>query len=84
MPLVTSSKRYFVGGTRVRPGTPFLIGDKAKLSADMTLVEAPADPVVDKKQAAKPSKKVETFSEMAKQDHKDMTPKGDPAGADLV
>lgn len=91
---VTSSKMYFIGGRRVRPGTPFEIADDAKLSPDMTVVGSEAEqaevakatPASKGRNAAKgkteQAKAPETFSELAKQDGAAQEPKG--GAADLV
>lgn len=75
---VTSTKTYFINGSRVRPGTVFEFNGK-KLKPDMTPVDA--EP---KAASKKGGKAPETFSELAKKDAQDLTPKGAAPGADLV
>lgn len=70
---VTSTAMHFIDGRRVRPGEVFDIPDDAKLAPHMTLVEG--KPKEEKKERAKKAAP-ETFSEIAKQDAKDSTPKG--------
>lgn len=88
MPMVTSSKMYFVNGNRIRPGTPFQ--HKGELRPDMTLAADQA-PTPVKAKRAKPdsTKEPETFGDLAKQDAAALTPKGaepgsDTPGTDLV
>lgn len=81
---VISSKMYFVGGRRVRPGEVFAV---TTVTPDMTVVEGPilsSKPVTKapgkssgKGAKSEPvvAKDPETFSEIAK---------NEPAGADLV
>jgi len=74
---VVSTRMHFIGGVRVRPGQVFELPDTAKLKPYLTRVsdDAPAVKPVKAKQP-KVDKAPETFSEIAKKDAADQTPKG--------